>query len=105
MYLQLLRSVLDDWVDELDGPALVDYAVMCRAAIVQTPRSADATHVALAAEIAYDRALIKLSSANGVGVDVMAFAHPFKARTRLECELAGLGIDLVALSQGHRVAP
>jgi hypothetical protein len=95
MYLHLLRSVLDDWVDEFDGPALVDYAVTCRKVMLSpAPPSGDAAHVALAAEIAYDRALVKLCTTRGVAVDVMAFSHPAQARARLERELAVLGISL-----------
>jgi hypothetical protein len=101
MYLQLLRGVLDDWVDELEGPALIDYAVMCRSATARSPQSGDVAHVALAAEISYDRALIKLCTASGIEVDVMAFSHPFEARSRLERELAALGTDLVALSKDY----
>ena len=104
MYLHLLTSVLDDWVDEFSGPALVDYAVMCRSEMLRCQvRRGDAAHLGLAAEIAYDRALLKLCAEHCVETDVMAFAHPLQARTRLERELATWGIDVVGLSQSpHR---
>ena len=31
MYVDILSSALDTWVDELTGTALVDYALVCRA--------------------------------------------------------------------------
>jgi hypothetical protein len=100
MYLDLLASVLDDWVDELSGTALVDYAVGCRSKMLTThPRRGEVAEIALSTEVAYDRALVKLCFGHGVDVDVMAFAHPRRARSLLERELAEIGIDLAALSQ------
>lgn len=98
MYSDLLSSVFEDWVDELTGAALVDYALVCRVEML-TPRSTGSASDALAAEIAYDRALIKLCAARDIVVDVTAFARPRPERERLERALAAVGLDLVALSR------
>jgi hypothetical protein len=94
MYLHLLTSILDDWVDELSGAALVDYAAVCRSKMLTARPRGDSAHIALAAEIAYDRALIKLCCMNGVEVDVLWLSDPPRARFRLELELADRGVDL-----------
>lgn len=102
MYLDLLSGVLDDWVEELSGRALVDYAVVCRNEMLRSgPRRGDAAHIALAAEIAYDRALIKLCVEQCIDVDLTEFSYPIRARSHLETQLAEVGIDLTALSQVH----
>ena len=98
MYTHLLASVFEDWVDELAGGALVEYALVCRAEML-APRTAGSGCVALAAEISYDHALIKLCAAKQIGVDVMGFAQPRGERDRLEHELAAAGIDLAALAR------
>jgi hypothetical protein len=100
MYTHLLESVFADWVDELSGRALVDYALVCRAEML-APRTAGSACVALAAEINYDRALVKLCASQRIRVEVMGFAQPRGERERLERELAAAGIDLVALAR-HR---
>jgi len=100
MYTHLLSSVFDDWVDEFTDDALVDYAVVCRAealAIGQKRsdgRIGEPASIALGAQIAYDRALIKLCAANGVEVSTEGFSHPDTERTRLEHELATRGVNL-----------
>jgi hypothetical protein len=98
MYTHLLSSVFEDWVDELTGMPLVDYALVCRVEML-APRAAGAASIALAAEIAYDRALIKLCASQQIPVDVMGFSQPRAERDRLERELATAGIDLVALTR------
>jgi hypothetical protein len=103
MYLDLLASVLDDWVDEFSGAALVDYAIKCKSVMLTThPRHGDPTEIALSAEIAYDRALIKLCFEHEVDVDVMGFSHPRQARSRIERELADKGIRLATRSEVRR---
>ena len=98
MYAHLLSSVLDDWVDELAGDALVDYALACRAAtLVSRPRCSgsrmdESACIALSAEIAYDRALIKLCAANDIEVSPEGFSRPAAERGRLEYQLATRGI-------------
>jgi hypothetical protein len=100
MYTHLLLSVFDDWVDELTGSALVDYAVVCRAQMLASaPHRGESASLALAAEVSYDRALIKLCIANGVEADALGFSHPGAERARLEHDLATAGIDLAALAR------
>ena len=109
MYTHLLSSVLDDWVDEFTGDALVDYALVCRAAtLASRPRYSgngmdESACIALGAEIAYDRALIKLCAANGIEVSAESFSHPAAERARLEHELAAQGIGLFDLA--HKREP
>ena len=98
MYTHLLSSVFEDWVDELSGAALIDYALICRAEML-APRAAGCGCDALAAEITYDRALIKLCASQRIEVDVAGFSDPRRERERLERKLAAVGIDLVALTR------
>ncbi len=35
MYVDILSSALDSWVDELTGSALVDYVLECRAEMLE----------------------------------------------------------------------
>jgi hypothetical protein len=98
MYSHLLSSVFEDWVDELTGTSLVDYALICRVEML-SPRPTGSASIALAAEIAYDRALIKLCASRRIPVDVAGFARPQSERERLERELAAVGVDLVGRSR------
>ena len=36
MYAGILSSVLNDWVDELSGEALIDFAQVCRVQMLDT---------------------------------------------------------------------
>jgi hypothetical protein len=102
MYSDLLMSALDDWGETFSGSALIDYAVMCRTEMQRSgPRRGDAAHIALAAEIAYDRALIKVCVEQRIDVDVADFSHPMKARSHLEHELADRGINLTVPAHVH----
>jgi hypothetical protein len=104
MYVDILSSALDKWVDELTGDSLVDYALNCRAEMLGVgPHHGDTAYSSLASEIAYDRALIKLCETNDVAVTSTSFAFPRQERARLEHELAMAGIDLPALARGRRV--
>ena len=100
MYVDILSSALDIWVDELAGPALIDYAMSCRAEMLGAgPHCGATAYSSLAAEIAYDRALIKLCETIGVTVMATSFAYPREERARLERSLANSGIDLPALAR------
>lgn len=105
MYTHLLSSVLDDWVDAFTGEALIDYTLVCRAetlaSLSQRPKGerCSPAYIALGAEVAYDRALIKLCAANGIDVSADGFSHPAAERNRLERELASCGIDLADLAR------
>ena len=105
MYVDILSSALDTWVDELTGTALVDYALVCRAEMLGvSPHRGDTAYSSLAAEIGYDRALIKLCESNDVAVMATSFAFPGQERARLERELASAGIDLAAADRPRREA-
>jgi hypothetical protein len=100
MYVDLLSSALDTWIDELTGEALIGYALSCRAEMLQVgPHRGDTAYSSLAAEVAYDRALIKLCQTNEVPVMATSFAYPREERARLEGELATAGVDLAALAR------
>jgi hypothetical protein len=100
MYTHLLSSVQGDMVEDLAGEALICYAVACRTATLDSGlHSGQSVYAALATEVAYDRALIKLCRANGVEAIESRFSHPRDERDRLEDELAAAGIDLAALAR------
>lgn len=102
MYVDILSSSLNDWVEELSGDALIDFTLVCRAQMLGSipPRSTATT--VLSAELSYDCALIKLCEANGIDVTTLDFSHPDHERDRLESGLLAIGIDLVALSENQR---
>jgi hypothetical protein len=103
MYVDILSSALGSWVDNLTGSALIDYVLICRADLLRTGQHGDTAYSSLTAEVAFDRALIKLCQAHHVNVATTAFAHPRNERTRLERELVFAGIDLGDLArQRHR---
>ena len=94
MYADILASVLNDWVDELSGPALIDFARVCRVQMLES--STGTAAVALAAELSYDRALIKVCEAQAIDTTSRRFSQPNEERARLERELTAIGIHLVA---------
>jgi hypothetical protein len=100
MYVDILSSALNSWGDELTGTALVDYALCCRAEMLDAAaRRGGTSYTSLADEVAYDRVLIKLCETNDVAVEATSFAFPRRERARLECELATAGVDLAALAR------
>lgn len=99
MYADILSSVLNDWVDELSGAALIEFAQVCRAQMLDASPDRDSASTALAAELSYDRALIKVCQAHGIAVMPWRFSHPSEERARLEGELVTIGVDLVASSR------
>lgn len=94
MYADILSSVLNDWVDELNGEALIEFAQACRTQMLESARESAA--VALAAELSYDHALLKVCEAHGIATSTRRFTRPREERSRLERELIGIGIDLVS---------
>jgi len=102
VYADILSSVLDDWVEELSGDALIEFAQLCRAQMLEVSPTRDSASTALAAELSYDRALIKVCQAHGVDVVPMRFSRPGEERARLEDELIAMGIDLVRPSKPRR---
>jgi len=97
MYISILLEALDLWDMDVDDDVLLDHAKLCRAALPPHDLgSGTCSGVALAAEIAYDRALICLAAQRGIDVTPINFAHPKIERDRLEAELLRQGIDLEA---------
>ena len=56
--------------------------------------SAGSAYTALAAEIAYDRALIAICTEHGIYAHATTFAYPIEERKRIEALLVEEGIDL-----------
>jgi hypothetical protein len=104
MYIDMLSSALEAWDLELSNGALLDHTVVCRVRMLATGTAHGATaYQALAAELAYDRALIHLCRDVGIATNPLCFDQPQAERGRLEQTLRETeGIDLVALSRAHR---
>ncbi len=103
MYTELLYGALDAWVDTPDQVVLIDHVLKCRnEMLIAIPHRDENAYSALAAEVSYDRALIKLCEANDIGASAANFTHPSEERRRLEKALAGAGINLTALARQHR---
>jgi hypothetical protein len=103
MYVDLLSSALVSRVDQLRGDALLAYVLSCRAEMLASgAQKGESAYAALALEIAYDRALLKLCAEQGIAVKASEFSHPQAERRRLEGELAQAGLDLAALTRRRR---
>jgi hypothetical protein len=95
MYVDILSSALDDWVSGLAGYELIEYALMCRDELRAVwPPAGGSAYTALAAEIAYDRALIALCTERGIDAHATSFAYPREERRRIEMVLKQSGLDL-----------
>jgi hypothetical protein len=95
MYVDILSSALDDWVSGLAGYELIEYALMCRDELRAVwPLGGGSAYTALAAEIAYDRALIALCTERGIDAHATSFAYPREERRRIEMVLKQSGLDL-----------
>jgi hypothetical protein len=99
IYGDIVTSELFTWVEGASGDRLVDYTLACRAAMFAA-RSTGAEDPLgqLAAEIAYDRALIKLCAERGIEVGDTDFGSPRTIRLFLEYQLYRVGVDLHALA-------
>jgi len=99
IYSDIVTNELFTWIDRSYGDRLVDYALSCRAEMFAA-RSTGARDpfALLAAEIAYDRALIKLCGERGIEVDDADFSSPRTTRLFLEYQLYRAGVDLHALA-------
>jgi hypothetical protein len=95
MYVRVLCGALEEWNQDLGEDDLLDHAVTCRAALPAHALGAGGwAQASLEAEVAYDRALIRLAAVHGIDVQARNFAHPGIERMRLETALARQGIDL-----------
>ena len=104
MYVDLLSNALDDWIGELNDADLLNHVLICRFEMLSAvPRRGESTYSALAAEIAYDRALIKLCKAHSIDVSAQDFVFPSEERDRLELALSSVNVDLNALARKRRL--
>jgi hypothetical protein len=105
MYVDILSSALEGWVNELTGSALIDDSLALRIEMLEHRHHRSVpVDEALAAEVAYDRALISLCAEYDVPVDVSDFADPQAQRAHLECRLARSGVDLSTLLRRRRAS-
>ncbi|MGA7836295.1 MAG: hypothetical protein WCA31_13900 [Acidimicrobiales bacterium] len=102
MYVELLEGALNEWVDGADNVDLVDHALTCRTNMLTASRRSANAYSALAAEVSYDRSLIKLAQAFDIPSDVSKFSNPGEERRRLERALVNVGVDLSALARHQR---
>lgn len=103
MYVDMLTTALNGWESELCGSELVEYVIDCRKRLLVSGigTSADAD-ISLAAELAYDRALILLCRDLGIEVGPDGFASPFSERSRIEGVASAAGVDIAALSKERK---
>lgn len=95
MYVELLTKALAEWPSELRGESLVEYTRNCRREMLRTAsRRQKGAYAALAAEVAYDRALVKLCLDLDLVVGPQDFTHPETERAELEHLLAERGLNL-----------
>jgi hypothetical protein len=100
MYIDLLTNSLDDWIADPSEEELIDHVLACRfEMLIAVPHYEENVYSALASEIAYDRALIKLSEAHGIEASARLFVRPAEERRRLEHALADNDVDLMDLAQ------
>ena len=102
MYVTLLRHSLDEWSDEPSREALLEHVLSRRFEMLVGPSLPDeGVYSALATEVGYDRALIKLSLASDIHTSPEHFTKPAEERRRLERALVEVGIDLSDLARGR----
>jgi len=100
MYVDMLSEAVGAWRGAVSHQGLVDHALECRVRMLATGTAHGATaYQALAAELAYDRALILLCGDAGIETSPRSFDQPRTERNRVERALAKwASIDLIALS-------
>ena len=100
MYADLLSRAQGSLREDLDGEALLCYALDCRSEILASGPITRGTAIsALAVEVAYDCALLKLCATEDIGALPRDFSYPPQGRHRFELELKSVGIDLTSLAR------
>lgn len=95
MYTQLLQVVWEEAQSDGAAEELLKAAVTRRRALdVAESAHGQAVEKALAANLAYDVALLRLCAAHGVDVDPLRFSRPLVERRLLETELTRRGVEL-----------
>lgn len=103
VYVTLLRRSLDEWPHEPSHEDLLEHVLACRfEMLVGLPHFEENVYSALAAEVGYDRALIKLSVVHGIEASPEQFIKPAEERRRLELALLEDGVDLTDLARRRR---
>jgi len=104
MYTQLLAAALQRRAaDPAERSPTLAEARRCRTQLEQGTRRSDPDEVsaALALQIGYDIALLRLTGLVGIDSDPEFFDPPLRERNRLEDALAALGIAITG-SSGRR---
>ncbi len=97
MYTDLLVRAQDSLLQDLDGNALVWYAIERRSEMLASGPVARASAMAtLAVDVAYDCALLKLCAMEDIAALPTDFSSPAQGRRRFELELKSAGIDLTS---------
>ena len=105
MYVDFLSLALEGWSTDLTRSALIDHALACRIDMLDHGfRRGDSAFDALAVEVVYDRALIRLCDACDIKIELANFTQPRAERSRLEHELVLVGVDLMKLAREARLA-
>jgi hypothetical protein len=100
MYAELLLSAQEGLHEDLRGEALLCYALDRRSDMLSSRPVTRASAIsALAVEVAYDCALLRLCALEGIEALPADFSHPAQDRHRLERELKAVGIDLSSLAR------
>jgi len=95
MYVDVLSSAVGVLPSDLSGGALLDWTRSRRTdmhRVIST--NTGPSFALLVAEVAFDRALLKLCEMHDIASDPANFLHPAEERARLETELTIKGIDL-----------
>ena len=103
MYVDLLSKALQARSEEHNADEWLDLALEYRDRMLGSRlQRGESSGSVLADDVAYDRALIRLCAAKGIGAAPERFAQPVDERRRLEQELAAMDLDLSALGRIRR---
>jgi len=100
MYSELLLASFEQASAEGEPGELLARLIACRHRLLSGPEGGGEAEPAsdLAANIAYDLALLRLCGSRGIDCDPRLFGQPLAERRRLEEQLAVSGINLAELS-------
>ena len=88
MYDELLLQAQGSVLRDLDGDALLWYTIERRSEMLASgPLARTSAIAALAVEIAYDCALLKLCATEDIGASPADFSRPTEGRRRFESEI------------------
>ena len=93
MYCELLSRAMEKPEAANPPSGLLESFVESRQRRAELDQAPDASTDRLACEVAYDLALIRISSAMAIDTSPANFSVPMRERDRLEHKLAGLGLN------------